>query len=76
MEEDNSPIIPKKIKLGYQERKETYTGKLGYIIQQDNKGKWRKEKSWNDWKDDKLPVDEFDRKYKGRKKNGQNQTGN
>jgi len=60
MEEDNSLIIPKKIKLGYQERTETYTGKLGYIIQQDNKGKWRKEKSWNDWKDDKLPVDEFD----------------
>jgi hypothetical protein len=59
-EETNNIFIPKKIKVGYNERKETYTGKLGYIIYQDNKGVWRKEKSWTSWKDDKIPADEFD----------------
>ena len=52
--------IPKKIKVGYQKRAGTYTGKLAYIIYYDQKGKLRKERSWNSWRDKKINPDEFD----------------
>ena len=42
-------FIPKKCKVGSQLREGTYTGKLGYIIYHDGKV-WRKEKSWEDWR--------------------------
>lgn len=41
-------FIPKKCKVGFNLREDTYTGKLGYIIAYDGK-KWRKEYSWNNW---------------------------
>jgi len=44
-------FIPEKIKVGYQERADTYTKKLGYVIYYDNKGVLRKEKSWRGWID-------------------------
>ncbi len=44
-------FIPEKIKVGYQERNDTYTKKLGYVIYYDNKGVLRKEKSWRGWID-------------------------
>ena len=52
--------IPKKINVGYQERKDTYTGKLAYVVYTDEKGVLRKESSWNSWKDEKIPVSVFD----------------
>ena len=52
--------IPKKINVGYQERKDTYTGKLAYVIYWDEKGVLRKEKSWNGWRDEGIPNDEFE----------------
>ena len=42
--------IPDKIKVGYQKREGTYTGKLAYVIYYDEKGKLRKEASWNSWR--------------------------
>lgn len=45
----NTIFIPKKLKVGYQHRKDTYTQKLAYVIYIDNKGVLRKEKSWRDW---------------------------
>jgi hypothetical protein len=46
----NSKIfIPTKIKVGFQTRSDTYTGKLGYVIYHDGKV-WRKEKSWEGWR--------------------------
>lgn len=42
-------FIPKKIKVGFNPRTDTYTGKLGYVIYHDGK-KWRKEESWNSWR--------------------------
>ena len=60
MEEASNLIIPKKIKAGYQKRDGTYTGFLGYVIYQDTKGVWRKEKSWEEWRDTTIPVQEFD----------------
>lgn len=47
-------FIPKKINVGFQERKDTYTGKLAYVIYFDEKGKLRKETSWNGWRDKKI----------------------
>ncbi|EQB4340921.1 hypothetical protein ACYJ2U_001640 [Clostridium botulinum] len=44
-------FIPKKINVGFQERIGTYTGNLAYIIYFDEKGKLRKEASWNNWRD-------------------------
>ena len=56
----SSIFIPKRINIGYQNRKDTYTGKLAYIIYYDEKGKLRKEASWNGWRDEKIPNTEFD----------------
>lgn len=53
-------FIPNKIKVGYQERSDTFTGKLSYIIYYDERGKLRKEKSWNSWRDNSIPDNEFD----------------
>ena len=52
--------IPDKIKVGYQNRKDTYTGKLAYVIYYDRYGKLRKEPSWNIWRDEKIKPNEFD----------------
>lgn len=49
-----SIFVPKKIHVGFQERSNTYTGKLAYIIYEDEKGKLRKEVSWNGWRDKKI----------------------
>ena len=51
--------IPEKIKIGYQNRSDTYTGKLAYVIYYDNKGKLRKEVSWNSWRDTKIEEDNY-----------------
>jgi hypothetical protein len=52
-------FIPKTIKVGYQERSDTYTGQLAYVIYYDQKGKLRKETSWNGWRDNKIEPQEF-----------------
>lgn len=56
----SSLFIPKTIKVGYQNRADTYTGKLAYVIYYDEQGKLRKETSWNNWRDEKIPDDEFE----------------
>lgn len=56
----NNIFIPKTINVGYQNRSGTYTGKLAYVIYYDEKGKLRKEASWNSWRDEKIPNEEFD----------------
>jgi len=54
----NKLFIPKTIKVGFQNRKGTYTGKLAYVIYYDNKGKLRKEKSWHSWRDQTIePIE-------------------
>lgn len=55
----NKLLIPKTIHVGYQTRKDTYTGKLAYVIYTDDKGKKRKEKSWNSWRDDEIEPNDF-----------------
>lgn len=43
-------FLPKKIKVGYRTREDTYTGRLAYVIYYDAKGKLRKETSWQTWR--------------------------
>ena len=52
--------IPKRINVGFQERSDTYTKKLAYVIYYDEKGKLRKETSWENWRDKNIPNVEFD----------------
>lgn len=56
----NKLFIPKKINVGCQSRQGTYTGKLAYVIYWDDKGKLRKEASWNSWRDKKILPQEFE----------------
>ena len=57
---ENNIFIPKKIKVGFQKREDTYTKKLAYVIYYDAKGKIRKEKSWDSWRDSKIKPIELD----------------
>jgi len=56
MTTSNKMNIPETISVGYQERKDTYTGKLAYVIYTDAKGVLRKEKSWDSWRDKKIKA--------------------
>lgn len=51
---NNNIFIPKKINVGFQNRNDTYTKMLAYIIYFDTKGILRKEKSWESWRDKKI----------------------
>jgi hypothetical protein len=42
-------FIPKKIKVGCQWRKDTYTGKLAYVVYYNAKNQLAQEKSWRGW---------------------------
>lgn len=57
---DNKLYIPEKVVVGFRERGDTYTGKLAYIIYRDEKGKLRKEGSWNSWRDKNIETVEID----------------
>ncbi len=58
-------FIPKKCKVGFNIREDTYTKKLGYVIAFDGK-KWRKEVSWEAWR--KKEGDSKQRSYNYEKK--------
>lgn len=53
-------FIPKKIKVGFQKRQDTFTGKLGFVIYQDEKNAWRQEKTWNNWRSSEIQEVELD----------------
>lgn len=53
-------FIPKKINVGFQERDDTYTKKLAYVIYFDNKGVLRKQTSWESWRNKKIEPIIFD----------------
>lgn len=53
-------LIPPRLRVGFQERTGTYTGKLAYVIYYDTKGTLRKEKSWQSWRSSKIDPVEFD----------------
>lgn len=53
-------FVPKKINVGFQNRNDTYTKKLAYVIYFDEKGKLRKETSWESWRDHNIPNEIYD----------------
>ena len=55
-----SIFIPKKIKVGFQNRNDTYTKRLAYVIYYDQKNKLRKETSWEGWRDKDIDPEEYD----------------
>ena len=57
---NNNIFIPKKIHVGFQNRDGTYTKKLAYVIYYDEKGKLRKEKSWNKWRNKDIEPITYD----------------
>jgi hypothetical protein len=59
MSVNDKMYIPNILKIGYRNRKDTYTGKLAYVIYFDEKGKLRKEKSWEQWRDKKIDSQEI-----------------
>lgn len=52
--------IPQKIKVGFQKRSDTYTGKLGFVIYYDEKNILKQETAWDKWRDHKIKPIEFD----------------
>ncbi len=52
--------IPKSITVGFNNRKDTYTGKLAFIVYHDDKGVLRQEKSWEGWRDKNIEPEKFD----------------
>lgn len=52
-------FIPDKIKVGFQNRSDTYTKKLAYVVYFDEKGILRKERSWQSWRDGKIDPQDF-----------------
>jgi len=53
-------FIPQKLKVGFNNRDGTYTGKLAYVIYYDNAGKLRKQISWENWRDKNIEPLEID----------------
>lgn len=61
MNEHNDKLnIPKKIKIGFNNRSDTYTGKLAYVTYLNQKGDIAKETSWQNWRDKDIESQEFD----------------
>lgn len=56
----NQLFIPTRIKVGFQERNDTYSKRLAYIIYYDEKNKLRKEASWESWRNKNIEPQEFD----------------
>lgn len=54
-------FIAEKVKVGFNPRTDTYSGKLGYVIGFDGK-KWRKETSWDGWRYHHMDDDTYQQK--------------
>jgi hypothetical protein len=56
----SSIYIPKRIKVGFKKRADTYDGKIAYVIYFDEKGVLRQEPSWQKWREHDIEPVEFD----------------
>lgn len=52
--------IPEKLKIGFQKRTDTYTGKLAYVTYVNKKGEIAKFTSWERWRSKEMDVDTVD----------------
>jgi hypothetical protein len=57
---DNNLFIPKTIRVGFQKRDDTFTGKLAYVIYFDAQGNLRQEKSWHQRRDREINFIDFE----------------
>lgn len=53
-------FLPKKIKVGFQKRDNTYNGQLGYATYVDEQGFVKRESSFERWRDYKIDTKMFD----------------
>lgn len=51
--------IPEKLKVGFVDRKDTYTQKLAFVTYYDQKGVLKKERTWENWRDQKIDPVEY-----------------
>lgn len=52
----NTLRIPDKCRVGFQTRRDTYTGKLAFVTWVDEKGETKQKASWNGWRDKSIGV--------------------
>lgn len=52
--------IPQTLKVGFNERGDTYTGKLAYVTYVNTKGEIAKQASWNGWRNKNIDVETYD----------------
>lgn len=53
-------FVPKRIKVGFSPRNDTFSGKLSFVTYFDEKNQLRQEKSWNSWRNHSIPAEEYD----------------
>lgn len=53
-------IIPEKLKVGFNNRNSTYTGKLGFVTYIDSKGVHRSQVSFDNWRDKNIDILDID----------------
>ncbi len=56
----NQTFIPERLKVGFNSRQDTFGNRLGYVIYFDEKGKLRKNVSWDSWRDQNIEPLELD----------------
>lgn len=54
--------IPETLKVGFNNRPDTYSGKLAYVTYINKKGDIAKEASWNGWIDKRIDVETYENK--------------
>lgn len=54
--------IPETLKVGFNNRPDTYSGKLAYVTYINKKGDIAKEASWNGWIDKRIEVETYENK--------------
>lgn len=60
--EDAKCFIPTELHVGFNNRSDTFTGKLAYVTYINSKGKLAKEKSWKGWIDPDIPTVKMENK--------------
>jgi hypothetical protein len=55
-------FVPKTCRVGFQKREDTFAGQLAYVIYYDNDLVLRKQKSWDGWRDHKIPPIDIENK--------------
>lgn len=52
--------IPEKLKVGFNKRSDTYSGKLAYVTYINDKGEIAKQTSWKNWISKEIDVEDYD----------------